>query len=253
VGVEYAKLDDKLVGGDRVWSKETWIAANVPGWTPGRGEALYQSRYLSDEGRLFFNSRDALVPQDINNDQDVYQYEPAGVGDCTGSSAIFNQASGGCVSLISSGRAAGESAFLDASESGGDVFFLSGERLVAKDVDTALDVYDAHVCTSGAPCFSETTAPPPCETAEACRSAPAPQPGIFGSPSSATFSGQGNLSPAPPKRELTPKQKLAKALSACRKRYKHSKKRRSTCEKQARKRYGAKKARKTNFDKTAKR
>jgi len=249
VGVEYKKLDDKLVGGDRVWSKETWIAANVPGWTPSRGQALYQSRYLSDEGRLFFNSRDALVPQDVNNNQDVYQYEPAGVGDCTGSSASFSQAAGGCASLISSGRAAGESAFLDASESGGDVFFLSGERLVSRDVDTALDVYDAHVCTVGAPCLSEPSLPPPCATAEACRSAPTPQPGIFGSPSSATFSGQGNLTPPAPA-VVKPKtaaqiraEKLTRALRACLK--KHDRRKRAACQRRAHRRYGpAKRARK---------
>src|SRR4029077_10640469 len=123
-GVEYANLNTKLVGGFQVWEEETWIAANVPGWTPYRpGRALPQSRYLSNQGRPFFNSNDALVAQDINNNQDVYQYEPLGVGDCTGSSATFNAAAGGCVGLISSGRASGESAFLDASESGADVFF----------------------------------------------------------------------------------------------------------------------------------
>src|SRR4029077_19860189 len=99
--------------------------------------ALHQSRYLSNEGRLFFNSNDALVAQDINNNQDVYQYEPLGVGACPGPSATFNPAAGGCVGLISSGRASGESAFLDASESGADVVFLTGERPVAKDRDTA--------------------------------------------------------------------------------------------------------------------
>jgi hypothetical protein len=244
-GVEYAKLgngNDSLVGGDRIWRGDTWLAANIPAWTAFQlSQARYQSRYLSDSGRLFFNSRDALAPQDSNKNEDVYQYEPAAVGDCASSSATFSPATGGCVSLISSGRAAGESAFLDASESGGDVFFLTGERLVSQDIDTSLDVYDAHVCTSAVPCFSETTPPPPCTTAEACRSAPTPQPGIFGSPSSATFSGQGNLSsppPPPPKPGLTRKQQLAKALSTCRRRYKHSKKRRSTCEKQAHKRYG---------------
>jgi hypothetical protein len=151
------------------------------------------------------------------------------------------------VALISSGRAAGESAFLDASESGDDVFFLTAERLVDKDVDTAFDLYDAHVCSAGAPCIAEAQVPPPCTTAESCRSAPAPQPDIFGSPSSATFSGQGNLTPAPaPARKpaITTKQRLAKALAACRHKYKHAKKRRSRCERQARKRYGPKKARK---------
>ena len=42
-------------------------------------------------------------------------------------------------------------------------------------------------------------------------------------------------------KKLTSAQKLAKALKACRKRFKHSHAKRASCEKQARKRYGAKK------------
>jgi hypothetical protein len=258
-GVEYETLNDHLVGGDRVWENEAWIAANVPGWTPYLGgHALYQSRYLSDSGRLFFNAAGALVAQDINNNQDVYQYEPAGVGDCTDASASFNEASRGCVALISSGRAAGESAFLDAGESGDDVFFMTSERLVpTKDIDTAYDLYDAHVCSAGAECFSETEPPPPCANAESCRAAPTPQPSIFGSPSSATFSGQGNIPPPPPpgpKSHLTRAQQLAKALRACQKKYKKSKRRRASCQRQAHKRYGGKatKKAKSKAKKTAK-
>jgi hypothetical protein len=242
VGVESATLESGIVGS--VENAETWLAANIPGWTPYTiSHALYQSRYLSDSGRLFFNSNDALVPQDINKNQDVYQYEPAGVGDCSSASSTFHAASGGCVALISSGRAAGESAFLDASENGNDVFFLTAERLVHQDVDTALDVYDAHVCSPGAPCFEEAERPPACSTVDSCRTAPSPQPGIFGAPSSSTFSGPSNLSPVPP---LTKAQQLAKALSACRGNYKRSKKRRAACERQARKRYGARRARKAD-------
>jgi hypothetical protein len=214
--------------------------------------ARYQSRYLSNSGRLFFNSRDALVPQDINNNEDVYQNEPSGTGDCTASSATFHQSNGGCAALISSGAAAGESAFLDASEDGSDAFFLSGERLKPdEDTDTATDIYDAHVCTASSPCPSSPVSTPACTTADACRAASPPQPSIFGAPASATFSGAGNLSPAPPKPPptLTRAQKLAKALGSCRSKYKRSKKRRGSCERQARKRYGAKQSRKAKAKK----
>jgi hypothetical protein len=123
-----------------------WYAANVPGWTNiDNQHALYQSRYLSDSGRLFFNSPDALVPTDTNGTEDVYQYEPSGVGSCTEGSAAFAARNGGCVSLISSGTSAEESAFMDASEDGNDVFFLTAARLTARDEDKALDIYDASV------------------------------------------------------------------------------------------------------------
>jgi hypothetical protein len=123
-----------------------WLAGSVPGWTlQSLNVALYQSRFLSDSGRLFFNAADALVPQDTNGVEDVYQYEPPGVGDCTTSSQTFGQRADGCVSLISSGTSPEESAFLDASESGDDVFFITASRLVQTDIDSALDVYDASI------------------------------------------------------------------------------------------------------------
>jgi hypothetical protein len=254
VGVEYKKLNDRLVGGGGVWPGETWIAANIPGWTPYRlGTALYQSRYLSDEGRVFFNSSDALVPQDINKNEDVYEYEPVGVGGCSSSSSTFSVGSSGCVGLISSGTAAGASAFMDASENGSDVFFLTGEKLVASDFDTALDLYDAHACTAVSPCPSVSVSPPACTTADACRAAPALQPSLFGAPASATFAGTGNV--AQPgsgalvkPRSLSRTQKLNRALSTCRKKLKDKKVRARlrVCERQAKRRYGAKQSRKAN-------
>ena len=232
VGVEYAKLENQLVGGSAAWDGTTWIAANVPGWTPYEHyAAVYQSRYLSDEGRLFFNSRDALVPRDSNGNEDVYEYEPAGVGDCSASSPTFSARSRGCVALISSGTAAGESAFLDTSTNGDDVFFLTAERLAPQDVDTSLDVYDAHKCSAAAPCFSSSTSPPPCATADACRPALTPQ--VFGSPASETFSAAGNLA-SPSHSPMTRAQKLARTLSSCRRRYRRRDKRRVACERRAR-------------------
>jgi WD40-like Beta Propeller Repeat len=242
VGMEYGTIIT-LVGGFEVWPQKMWIAANVPGGTPyERGRARYQSRYLSNSGRLFFNSNDALLDQDINKNQDVYEFEPAGPG-CSSASPGFIASRGGCLGLISSGRAAGESAFLDASESGEDAFFLTAERLAPnKDRDGAFDVYDAHVCSGASPCPEELAQAPACASAEACRAASTPQPGIFGAPASATFSGLGNVSgPAPSApAHLSAKQKLAKALSACRHKYKKQRKRRLGCERKARKRYATK-------------
>ncbi len=154
------------------------------------------------------------------------------------------------MSLISAGTSLDESAFLDASENGDDVFFLTAEKLVPQDVDTALDVYDAHVCTSKEPCFEEVTSPPACVSAEACRAAPAPQPSVFGAPASATFSGPGNLTtdtspPAAPPAKPTAAQvrakELTKALKACRKKRGTQ---RTGCERVARKRYAPVKSKK---------
>jgi len=218
-----------------------WLAGSIPGWTlKNLDTALYQSRYLSDSGRTFFTSSDALVPQDTNKLMDVYEYEPAGVGDCTSSARTYSSASGGCVSLISSGSSQEESAFLDASASGDEVFFLTNARLLSSDLDTAFDVYDAHVCSASSPCPPPPAPPtPPCE-GDSCQH-PSPPPGEQ-TPGSLTYKGPENPPPPPPAKAKAPthKQLLAKALSACKK--KKQKRKRAACERQARKRYAPKQA-----------
>jgi hypothetical protein len=190
-----------------VYGSGSWVAANLPAGT-ALGlyhESMYLSRLLSNSGRLFFDSSDALVPQDVNGAEDVYEYEPGQAGGCTPSSTLYHGVSAGCVGLISSGTSAKESGLLDASESGEDVFFVTAEKLVPEDYDAALDVYDAHVCTEAAPCASAPPPAPPCSTVDACRVAPSPQPPIFGSPSSATFSGAGDPALTPPAPKPTAK------------------------------------------------
>jgi hypothetical protein len=206
----------RYVGGYGVWDGEQWLAANIPGWVdydPKHG--VHQPRYLSNSGRLFFNSHDALVPADVNGQWNVYEYEPpsnGGEGDCTtstqGASDVYSPQAEGCVGLISSGESSEQSAFLDASASGGDVFFMTTSQLVPQDFDHAYDVYDAHECTSKAPCFpAAAEVPPPCTTEASCKPAPEPQPSIYGLPPSATFSGPGNITPevAPPLKKVVTK------------------------------------------------
>jgi hypothetical protein len=240
-GAEYTHLESGhggLAFGRVGFGTDQGIAANVPGWTAYMGlEALYQSRYLSDSGRLFFNSSDGLVPQDSNGRGDVYEYEPTGVGDCATSSTTFAPVSGGCVGLISSGTSKEESAFLDASENGNDVFFLSYAQLSHRDIDSILDVYDARVGGG----FAEAPPPPACE-GDACQSpVAAPE---DPTPGSLTYSGPGN--PKAPSsatvvgkhkaKTLSRAQKLARALSACRR--DRSKRARGQCVLRARRRYG---------------
>jgi DNA-binding beta-propeller fold protein YncE len=234
-----------------VWTGR-WLAGNIPSWIAWElYGTYYQTRYLSSEGRLFFNSPDGLVSQDINGLEDVYEYEPPRVGGtagCSPSSATFSKQDGGCVGSMSSGTSNEESSFLDASgkgpggEEAEDVFFMTAGKLVPEDYDQSFDVYDAHVCSSGAPCPAPVVAPPPCTTADSCRAALSPQPAIFGAPPSATFSGAGNAPPVesnatgPRSKPLTRARKLRGALKACRRLAKH---RRGACEVRARRRYGA--------------
>jgi DNA-binding beta-propeller fold protein YncE len=253
---------------DELEGIDSWLAASLPGWT-GYGQvgwgAVYQSRYLSDSGRLFFNSADPLVPlakpsreEPLDGKasevglENVYEYEPRGQGSCT-----TENTTGGCVELISSGESEHESAFLDASKNGNDVFFLTSAKLSPADPDTTYDIYDARVCTGSGPEACPTPPPessPECtgEDQHNCRPGSTPPP-TFAEAASSTSSGSGNIAAkagtlnakTEQKPAVTPKPKaptraqlLAKALKTCKKDKKKSK--RVACEKQARAKYGPK-------------
>lgn len=231
-------VDNQEFWGYKFRQGQHWLAGSIPGWTyRNNGRSLYQPRYLSDSGRLFFNSPDALVPQDTNGVEDVYEYEPTGVGDCTLTNPAFSPRSGGCVSLISSGTSSSESVFYDASESGDDVFFLTASRLTPADQDTAFDVYDAHVCSASVPCLSAAVSPPPCSSGDSCKAAPSPQPTIYGAPASATFNGTGNAASAP-RHHFAPRCRSGQARRRGRCVKKH-KARTTHCNKRRRGRHGA--------------
>ena len=180
------------------------------------------TRVVSANGsQVFFDTSTPLVPQATDGMRNVYEWE------------------NGHVYLISSGKSSENSYVLDSGASGGDVFFTTSEGLAAGDTDGSRDVYDARVPRPG------DRPPPsavPCE-GDVCQGPPS-VPSPLGAPSSATFSGLGNLPPAPvvspkatPKaRPLTRAQKLAGALRACGEK---PKRRRKACAEQARKRYGA--------------
>ena len=238
---------------DRIETWEgKWLAGALPGWTASEGQtATYQSRYLSDSGRLFFDTTAPLSQADTNGKTDVYEFEPNEVGSCA------TQA--GCTDLISSGSSTHESAFLDASTSGDDVFFLSASALVPGDRDNDFDVYDARVC-GAAGCVSESSSEAgSCNSTAECRPAETVI-SSFGTPASVTTPSSGNLAPQgavlpskvvqkPTVKKLTRAQQLAKALKACKKLKKKAK--RAACEKTARKRYGPKKkAKKASSHKT---
>jgi DNA-binding beta-propeller fold protein YncE len=238
-----------LVDRPLTWQNR-WLSGSIAGWTKAAvEEAPYPSRYLYDDGRLFFTSAEALVAQDTNGKEDVYEFEPTGVGGCTTASETFGETSGGCVSLISAGTSTHESAFLDASATGNDVFLLTASTLVAEDKDSSFDVYDADLCGQSGThaCLPVPAASlPPCEDLEHCRP-DATSPAPFAPPGTTTPAASGNISPqhevlgekstAKPKpKALTRSQKFSKALKACRKLRQHKK--RHSCEVQAKKKYG---------------
>jgi hypothetical protein len=188
------------------------VSCNPSGERPSSGGAalagnngsagLGAPHYLSNSGRVFFQTREGLLLRDTNDQIDVYEYEE------------------GRQRLISSGTSSSESWLLDASENGNDVFFLSRQPLVPQDSSTeSFAIYDARV--EGG--FPAPVSAPACTTADACRAPVSPQPSIYGAPSSQTFSGAGNLAPKPTvKPKKKPKKKACKRI-----RNKHK---RSVCE-----------------------
>lgn len=153
--------------------------------------SLYAPRTVLNNGRVYFNTVNPLVPADVNKGWDVYQSEPDGVGDCStlASGAATSSAAGGCVSLISSGTGKREAGFLDASASGDDVFFLSPAPLSKIDKDQEVDVYDARVDgVAAVPSF-----PSEC-SGEGCQ--PPPQAPADSTPGTLSFAGPGNPKPS---------------------------------------------------------
>lgn len=85
--------------------------------------------FLADDGRTFFSTTEALVPQDVNGVTDAYEFDPA-----TGE-----------VVLLSTGKGSGPTSFAAASASGDDAFIVTRQQLVRADRDSLVDVYDARV------------------------------------------------------------------------------------------------------------
>jgi hypothetical protein len=160
---------------------------------------------VTNDGRIFFNSRDALVPQDINGKEDVYEWED------------------GRVHLISSGTDGNPSGLSSSSVSGDDVFIATRSQLVAADRDEVVDIYDARVGGG----FPKPPPPGLCEGIEGCHGSAGVAP-PFSDPASGTLSSP--LKPPSPNAR-----RLHKALKAC----KHKPKRaRAKCRAAAKKRYG---------------
>jgi hypothetical protein len=126
---------------------------------------------ISENGeRVFFTTTEALVPQDTNGQEDVYEWE------------------NGRVSLISDGVAPNGSKFVSATPSGDDVVFITADQLTWQDGDTTHDAYDARVDGG----FPMPAAAASC-SGEACQGSP-PTAGAPPTPGSGTLTGAGNIS-----------------------------------------------------------
>ncbi len=139
----------------------------------GQAAQVAPHNFSADGRQLFFQSYDTLTPHDSNGRLDVYEYED------------------GHVYPISNVTGGSDSEFLDASPGGENVFIATANQLLAQDTDLRVDIYDAKIGGG----FPVTGASPACDNGDSCKPPPTAQPGVFGPPASATFSGARNLAP----------------------------------------------------------
>jgi hypothetical protein len=171
----------------------TCVSCNPSGAPPVASASLYRVTsetalfspsppLLSEDGsRAFFETTEALVPQDTNGVSDVYEWE------------------NGHIYLISSGQG-GEygggvegssisslgSTLAGASSNGDEVFFTTIDRLVPQDEEDSRAIYDARVDGG----FPYTPVGHGCDSGQ-CQGPQTPAP-VFAPPASSTFVGVGN-------------------------------------------------------------
>ena len=165
-------------GNPPVQTAEGW-EGGVGGHVGLSGSTRFMSRWINFAGtQIYFDSSQPLAPRDTNHRQDVYEWKSDGSGGCAQPA--------GCMDLISGGDVAHDAYFLDASETGDDVFFTTREQLLPTASGESVKLYDARV-NGGIPEF-----PLAC-TGTGCQGVPPASP-IFATPASVTFGGVGNFS-----------------------------------------------------------
>jgi hypothetical protein len=177
---------------------------------------------MSDDGsRIFFSTADPLVPEDINNHTDIYEWHNGDVGLITDGVTIPPIASR-------------EDKLLDVSADGSEVLFSTDAALTPGLHDTSNQAY---VAALGPAPQNDTSTTPPCDP-EQCQGLPSVAP-AFDEPASLTLTSFGNLKSVTStklSKHLTKVQKLKRALKACK--AWHKKGQRKKCEVSARRRFG---------------
>ena len=130
-------------------------------------------RVMSDDGSMvFFPTNEPLVPGDVNQGRDIYEWH------------------NGVVKLITSGvkqyQGGAQASLYTTTASGRDVFFRDNAKLTPEVQDSAFQLYDARIGGG----FPPAPAPqPPC-VGEQCRGS-FPPPPLLAGPTSATLTGGG--------------------------------------------------------------
>ncbi len=242
-----------------VSQKRGWRRTSRPG-PPRPTQTPSTSRVISLTADACSSTPATAWPAGRPTSKDVYEYEPEGVGPgnasaarrrrpavrCTGpntnkskSKARAASEGAGCVALISSGTSGEESAFMEASQTGSDVFFITHAHLVPGTIE------------NGVACMTPTNAPPPAlhprnrnpalvqERGRLPRGPRDPNPRIYGAPVLGHLPRPRQPHPRTTRRQRHPRKRrpprrseprsCKKALKACHK--DKRKKKRQSCEK----------------------
>jgi hypothetical protein len=151
----------------------------VPSGVAAAGDANLASAGLSltDDGRVFFTSSDALAPRDLDSLDDVYEWES------------------GVVQLISTGTSPFDSGLLSASADGTDAYFFTRDTLAPQDRNGPLmKIYDAR---EGGGLFV-IPPPPDCVASDECHG---PGTQIPDPPTINTVRGSGGNTPSKKRRK----------------------------------------------------
>ncbi len=160
----------------------------IPSGAPPTSEVYgaQNGLFMTDDGRTFFSTEDALVPQDTDGTEDVYEFvdgRPQLIS--TGTTAVNAAATG----LIGSETMPG---LVAVSADGTDVYFATYDVLVPQDENgETIKIYDAR--TDGG--FPTAPAPPPCAAAEECHGPGSETPTSPPAATSSPLGTGGNLHP----------------------------------------------------------
>ncbi len=168
------------------------------------GGPVLAHTFTSANGEFaFFTTPAALVQQDVDGETEIDSaFEYIDIGETTSpSSDVYEwRASGvdgcaqvqGCLALITGGRGGYMNLLLGTANEGREVFIYTRSELLAQDNDSSGDIYDVRVDGGFAP------APPRPTECEASACSTPPLAPTDATPSSLTFSGEGNIAQSAP-------------------------------------------------------
>ncbi len=157
----------------------------IPSGAPPTSNVLasQDGLFMTNDGRAFFSTEDALVSGDTNHSEDVYEYVGGhpqlitpGTGDTSQPGSDIYESAGGLIGV---------------SADGTDVYFGTYQTLVPADHNGLFfKIYDAR---SGGG-FSAPAPPPPCDAADECHGAGSSPPAALQDGAGASLTG-GNATP----------------------------------------------------------